>query len=227
MSKKERDAVAFAKMSQDMAPPAANTDRKAKDAISTNNKNASLLSSSSSSIDRRGEHTPSGPRSMRNSLNAHSSNRRRGGNSGASNSSNKDISAQDADTEKKMLKERYMGIVTEERKQKRRRLGDRKFTFEWNADDDTSMDFDPIYRGEVSSSLALKNVGTEEETRRRTKELQEITRKKKSTNWDSMHWSEKPLEMMKERDWRIFKEDFSIATKGELFLFSREIVDKC
>ncbi|CAK7270656.1 mRNA splicing protein prp28 [Sporothrix epigloea] len=28
------------------------------------------------------------------------------------------------------------------------------------------------------------------------------------------HWSEKPLSEMRERDWRIFKEDFSIATKG-------------
>lgn len=28
------------------------------------------------------------------------------------------------------------------------------------------------------------------------------------------HWSEKPLDEMEERDWRIFKEDFSIATKG-------------
>jgi len=28
------------------------------------------------------------------------------------------------------------------------------------------------------------------------------------------HWSEKKLEHMRERDWRIFKEDFNIATKG-------------
>jgi ATP-dependent RNA helicase DDX23/PRP28 len=28
------------------------------------------------------------------------------------------------------------------------------------------------------------------------------------------HWSEKPLNLMMERDWRIFKEDFNISTKG-------------
>lgn len=28
------------------------------------------------------------------------------------------------------------------------------------------------------------------------------------------HWSEKRLDEMKERDWRIFREDFSIAAKG-------------
>ena len=28
------------------------------------------------------------------------------------------------------------------------------------------------------------------------------------------HWSEKKLELMRDRDWRILKEDFSIQTKG-------------
>ena len=32
--------------------------------------------------------------------------------------------------------------------------------------------------------------------------------------WDDRHWSEKPMEQMQERDWRIFKEDFNISTKG-------------
>ncbi len=31
---------------------------------------------------------------------------------------------------------------------------------------------------------------------------------------DERHWTEKPLEEMKDRDWRIFREDFSISTKG-------------
>jgi hypothetical protein len=31
---------------------------------------------------------------------------------------------------------------------------------------------------------------------------------------DERHWSEKPLEEMRERDWRIFREDFSIAARG-------------
>ena len=36
--------------------------------------------------------------------------------------------------------------------------------------------------------------------------------------WDGhkldKHWSDKKLEHMRERDWRIFKEDFNISTKG-------------
>lgn len=33
-------------------------------------------------------------------------------------------------------------------------------------------------------------------------------------NNDERHWSDKPLDEMKERDWRIFREDFSIAARG-------------
>lgn len=32
--------------------------------------------------------------------------------------------------------------------------------------------------------------------------------------WDERHWSEKDLSEMTERDWRIFKEDYNIQTKG-------------
>lgn len=32
---------------------------------------------------------------------------------------------------------------------------------------------------------------------------------------DERHWTEKPLHEMKDRDWRIFREDFSIACRGE------------
>lgn len=32
--------------------------------------------------------------------------------------------------------------------------------------------------------------------------------------WDDRHWSDKELEAMLDRDWRIFREDFNITTKG-------------
>jgi len=38
--------------------------------------------------------------------------------------------------------------------------------------------------------------------------------KDKQKAYDDRHWSEKPLSEMKERDWRIFREDFNISTKG-------------
>lgn len=39
-------------------------------------------------------------------------------------------------------------------------------------------------------------------------------RKERKVNYADRHWTDKPLDQMKERDWRIFKEDFNIACKG-------------
>lgn len=44
-------------------------------------------------------------------------------------------------------------------------------------------------------------------------------RKERKINYADRHWTEKPLDQMKERDWRIFKEDFNIACKGTRRLF--------
>ena len=46
------------------------------------------------------------------------------------------------------------------------------------------------------------------------KRLKKEAKKEAKQKWDDRHWSEKPLEIMAERDWRIFKEDYSITTKG-------------
>ena len=40
-------------------------------------------------------------------------------------------------------------------------------------------------------------------------------RKAAKSGIDERHWTEKSLEEMKERDWRIFREDFSIAARGQ------------
>ena len=39
-------------------------------------------------------------------------------------------------------------------------------------------------------------------------------KKEKKVAHDERHWSEKELDEMAERDWRIFKEDYNISTKG-------------
>lgn len=38
--------------------------------------------------------------------------------------------------------------------------------------------------------------------------------KERKVNYADRHWTEKPLDQMRERDWRIFKEDFNISCKG-------------
>ena len=52
--------------------------------------------------------------------------------------------------------------------------------------------------------------------------------KVRKQHWDDRHWTEKKLEEMTERDWRIFKEDFNISTKGVVVrLCVREYIRTC
>ena len=39
-------------------------------------------------------------------------------------------------------------------------------------------------------------------------------KKEQAQRWDDRHWTEKSLEDMTDRDWRIFREDYNISTKG-------------
>uniref|UniRef100_A0A667WGZ1 Probable ATP-dependent RNA helicase DDX23 n=1 Tax=Myripristis murdjan TaxID=586833 RepID=A0A667WGZ1_9TELE len=49
----------------------------------------------------------------------------------------------------------------------------------------------------------------QEETR-----LKKVRKKEAKQRWDDRHWSQKKLDEMTDRDWRIFREDYSITTKG-------------
>ncbi|KAI8994408.1 ATP-dependent RNA helicase DDX23 [Gaertneriomyces semiglobifer] len=134
------------------------------------------------------------------------------------------------------IRDRYMGA--ERRRRKIRRMNDKKFVFDWDTGEDTSQDINPLYanrhepqffgRGHIAGidlkeqkkrraafyDRLLSERRTTEEIDRAV-ELDEIEKiREKKTAWDDRHWSEKPLKEMKERDWRIFKEDFNISTKG-------------
>lgn len=157
------------------------------------------------------------------------------------------------------LQERYFG--GERKKRKIRRMNERKFVFDWDAAEDTSQDFNPLYANRHSAQMfgrgyiagvdekeqkkqrsqfydaLLKDRQTAEEKERARldtetlglhmrlfidfiyRELMELDRKKEAKlRWDERHWSEKPLDQMQERDWRIFKEDFNISTKGNFLI---------
>ena len=134
---------------------------------------------------------------------------------------------------------RYMGPVVNQStfsaKKKRRRTTDKKFNFDWDPDDDTSRPADPRYAERPEPAFRLGGYGeqmTDELARRKAEAirrsdpehgeerarqlLEQHDRAKQATEWNGLgkHWSEKKLSEMKERDWRIFKEDFGIATKG-------------
>lgn len=147
------------------------------------------------------------------------------------------------DTQQSLIRNRYMGaeanISTFSAKKKRRRTTEKKFNFDWNTEEDTSPDYNPIYsaraeanfygRGrlggfaeDLNEDSALKyakalEARDSEAGPARAREIMEMERRRKDDVGNrglDKHWSEKKLEHMRERDWRIFKEDFNISTKG-------------
>ncbi|KAI1398538.1 DEAD-domain-containing protein [Hypoxylon fuscum] len=149
------------------------------------------------------------------------------------------------ETEAALIRARYMGPEmnqsTFSAKKKRRRTTEKKFNFEWDAEEDTSQDHNPIYAERAEPTFfgrgRLAGFGddmTEENAKKyamslierdpengaqRARELLDMMQKGKeraNRNGLGKHWSEKKLEDMRERDWRIFKEDFGISTKGGL-----------
>lgn len=49
------------------------------------------------------------------------------------------------------IRERYLGIV--KKKRRVRRLNDRKFVFDWDASEDTAVDYNPIYKDKHTVQL--------------------------------------------------------------------------
>ncbi|KAJ4301159.1 mRNA splicing protein prp28 [Kalmusia sp. IMI 367209] len=151
------------------------------------------------------------------------------------------------DTEAALVRQRYMGAEqnqsTFSAKKKRRRTTEKKFNFEWNDEEDTSPDYNPIYAQRAEANFFgrgqlggfAKEVDREEgidvatkkyieamierdpeNGRERAEQILQMERRRNEAPHAQLdkHWSEKKLDHMRERDWRIFKEDFDIATKG-------------
>ena len=134
------------------------------------------------------------------------------------------------------IKARYLGV--KEQKRKIRRMNERKFVFDWEVTDDTSHDYNPLYqnphevqlfgRGHIAGiDLASQKKEksrfyeqlaqerrTEEERDRMEERRQKERDKERQARYDDRPWNEKGLDEMTERDWRIFREDFNISTRG-------------
>ncbi|KAF2737849.1 DEAD-domain-containing protein [Polyplosphaeria fusca] len=153
-------------------------------------------------------------------------------------------SAEEAEAAEAALnRQRYMGTEqaqsTFSAKKKRRRTTEKKFNFEWNEDEDTSNDFNPIYSQQIDANffgrgklggftehtaqkgaekyIQALEMRDKEAGKERAAAIREMERRRREEGGRAqldLHWSEKKLENMRERDWRIFKEDFNIATKG-------------
>ncbi|KAI7794413.1 probable ATP-dependent RNA helicase DDX23 [Triplophysa rosa] len=142
----------------------------------------------------------------------------------------------DKGKELQAIKERYLGGMKKRRRT--RHLNDRKFVFEWDASEDTSTDYNPIYKEKHQVQLygrgfiagidlkqqkrdqsrfygeLMEKRRTNEEKEQEELRLKKVRKKEAKQRWDDRHWSQKKLDEMTDRDWRIFREDYSITTKG-------------
>ncbi|XP_048879076.1 probable ATP-dependent RNA helicase DDX23 [Brienomyrus brachyistius] len=142
----------------------------------------------------------------------------------------------DKGKELQAIKERYLGGIKKRRRT--RHLNDRKFVFEWDASEDTSIDYNPLYKEKHQVQLygrgfiagidlkqqkrdqsrfygdLMEKRRTMEEKEQEELRLKKMRKKEAKQRWDDRHWSQKKLEEMTDRDWRIFREDYSITTKG-------------
>ncbi len=108
---------------------------------------------------------------------------------------------------------------------KRQRREANKFNFDWDPADDTSIPLDPVTHayellspdGKARQKAEWMRSGDPETGEERAKKfLEDYERGKKERHRREFgkHWSEMTLEEMTQRDWRIFKENFAITTKG-------------
>ena len=126
------------------------------------------------------------------------------------------------------IRSRYLGV--DKKKRRIRKMNDRKFVFDWDEQDDT-------YNAETPAAIGSQRQGAQigfgrghiagmddaggaiVPGRKDAGEGMVLAdplerRKAARAGLDERHWSEKSLDEMKERDWRIFREDFSIAARG-------------
>ncbi|KEY67625.1 hypothetical protein S7711_07822 [Stachybotrys chartarum IBT 7711] len=253
--KAERERLAAEKSQQEESEKkrkAAEEERKRRD---EERKWASQTNGSSDRSHRPG-HVPTGPKAM-NQTNGHSRDARDsrdGRDSRDSRDHKKSESKRNADKrsaeeiEASLLRSRYLGPEVNQQsnfsaKKKRMRTTEKKFNFEWDPEEDTSREHDPLYTHQSDRrGTSLAGVGgefdehAEERARKRARMIEQRDREngkerargimedfyrardKAQQRADrtglGRHWSQKALEDMRERDWRIFKEDFGIATKG-------------
>ncbi|KAG8748691.1 mRNA splicing protein prp28 [Ceratobasidium sp. 414] len=122
-----------------------------------------------------------------------------------------------SDSDLSAIRSRYLGV--DKKKRKIRKMNDRKFVFDWDEQEDTGMQaarqgavmfgrghlagMEDGGGGSRASSAGPERMADAKERRAAARH-----------GADERHWTEKPLHEMRDRDWRIFREDFSIACRG-------------
>lgn len=124
------------------------------------------------------------------------------------------------------IRSRYLG--GDKKKRPIRKMSDRKFVFDWAEQDDTFAMDSPSAVGSARQGAAvmfgrghlagMEATGAAPPIRGSNIPSSSLDRPK--VKGDERHWSEKPLDEMRDRDWRIFREDFSISCRGSFFISS-------
>ena len=121
------------------------------------------------------------------------------------------------------IRSRYLGV--DKKKRKIRKMNDRKFVFDWDAQDDTYSEDSPVAVGSNRQGaqimfgrghIAGMDDGGRKGSGPHDAHLADARERRRAAKagFDDRHWTEKPLNEMTERDWRIFREDFSISARG-------------
>ena len=107
---------------------------------------------------------------------------------------------------------------------KKRRTKKTTFKFEWDKEEDTYDDDDPLYSNSMSSFAKNGNSSLQRNNRRGINTTQQDFDggirfgKKSASKYDTLATVQsvatKPLKKMTARDWRIFRENYNISTKG-------------
>ncbi|KAF8628377.1 hypothetical protein AX15_003904 [Amanita polypyramis BW_CC] len=121
------------------------------------------------------------------------------------------------------IRSRYLGV--DKKKRKIRKMNDRKFVFDWDAQDDTFAEDSPVAVGSNRQGAQIMfgrgHIAGMDDGGRKGSGPYDVRladamerRKAAKAGFDDRHWTDKPLNEMTERDWRIFREDFSISARG-------------
>lgn len=151
-------------------------------------------------------------------------------------SEDEEVTPKAKEMEQEAIKERYLGL--QKRKKKIRKLNERKFVFDWDGNEDTSQDYNPLYKNRHTAQFfgrghlagidikdqkkeqakyygeLMSKRRTDDDREKEAKHMEKIKKKEDKQKWDDRHWSNKALDEMTERDWRIFREDYNISIKG-------------
>lgn len=109
-------------------------------------------------------------------------------------------------------KKRYYGIKPE-KKQRR----NRKFNFDWDPSEDTTAQtsYAERHQPQFFGRGHLGGIDIKEQREEQSRYYRALKKQKLAEDkLKDLHWKQKDLKDMTERDWRIFREDYEIVVKG-------------